>query len=215
MIGVHGHKGTPATRARPDQRGHSDCGARTVRHRGLPQRLDEEDRGTHRVQPGRDLQLLPQQRRHFFRPRRGGLPAARQLRRRRLRADRGSVRPRADRPVGVLSVLQDAPGVLRSDVRRSLRAEPQPGLSALRVLPGNNGALRGRHSGLHRARTVLEAPEPSRGAARIVGGHARRGDDRPRPSPRAGRRPRRAGPRPARNDARRIHNRRRHDLRGL
>ena len=100
---------------------HSRRRPRPLRHRGLPQRFDPQDRRAHRVQPGRHLQLLPEQGRHLLRARRGGLPPAR-----RQGADcvghDDPLERRARRLVGLLRVLQGAARVLRADVRRSLRA---------------------------------------------------------------------------------------------
>ena len=49
-------------------------GARSVRGRGVSERLDPQDCGPDRVQPGRHLQLLPQQGRHLLCVGRGGIP---------------------------------------------------------------------------------------------------------------------------------------------
>ena len=77
------------------------------------------------------------------------------------------------------------PGVFRADVHRSIGAQPQPGLPAVRVLPADDGGGRSRHSRVHRARAVLAAARPRRGAARALGRHARRRDDRPGAAARA------------------------------
>ena len=184
-----------------------DGGPRAVRHRGLPQRVDAQDRRAHRVQPCGHLQLLPQQGRHLLRAGGRRLSAAGRI------ADRRPSRAVTD-PLQRLrrglwafyEFSKTASRVLRADVRRSLGAEPQPGLPAVRVLSGHDASRRSRHPCVHRARAVFCRARTLRrrctssgwamlGAATI--GLAQR------LAP--GRRPGCARARPARIDLRRVH----------
>src|SRR5438094_837707 len=164
----NGDQRTPGTRPRSRAPLDSRRRARSVRDRGLSTRFDSQDCRAHRIQPGRDLQLLPEQGRHLLCARGGRFPSAWRSCR-RIGARTHAARSRSRDLLAHLRIQPRTAAVLRADVHGAVGAAHQPRVRALRGGADAETAGHRGYPGVHRFRRPAAIGETARGAARVDG----------------------------------------------